>query len=412
VRATDADATVFLVHDGELADVAALLAEIGLDTRECRGKPTLEDRQKPWELVIGTPPRLRDLDPGGTGTRIAVVDEDSKTLRAMLCRVGVDYTVRRPVHPTALRLLLVHAVYQGPERRRTQRVQIGAPTRFRAGFRRHDAVLADLSITGCRLLARISLSRSRRIRIQLPEDPERRRTFTVSGRVIRSGPAPDEPAGIQMIAIHFEKPSRRALRKLSTAVDVYGKGPATLDASHAAATARVDSGPAEAPEPTTRTATSSALSTATPRSKGTAHGGGRDPNHVTAKELDTGDRRAGPRRSTDRHVIALSNQATKVLMGRDISLGGMRVAAAAGLSVGDTLQLALHVRAREAPLVVRAEVTRDDGANGLALAFRDLDESSRHYLENMVKFLPILASRDGDGGEGVIVSEILEHSDG
>jgi hypothetical protein len=386
VKATSAAAIVLLLHDGELADVAALLHELQLSTLERRGTPTLEDRQQPWELVIATPRRLQELGaggPGGCGVRIAVVNQDSKTLRAMLGRIGVDYTVRRPVHPTALRLLLIHAVYRGPERRRTRRVHIGAPVRFRAGLRRREAILADLSITGCRLLAPISLSRSRRLQVRLPLDPARGQTFAVSGRVIRSAAAPEEAPGTQMIAVHFERPSRRTIRKLSDAVQRYGAGPAMLDRKLVAATR-----PAPAP--------------AAPRHEPVA----------AARPCDAvgdgGERRAAPRRSLDRRIVALSGEATKVLMGRDISLGGMRVAPVPGLGVGDCLNLALHVRAREAPLVVETEVVRDEGEHGLVLSFRNLDRAARGYLENMVKFLPILASHDGDGNEGVIVSEIVE----
>ena len=95
-------------------------------------------------------------------------------------------------------------------------------------------------------------------------------------------------------------------------------------------------------------------------------------------------------------------------MGRDISLRGMRVDPHPDLELGAEMKLALHVRAREAPLVVSARVERDDGDAGCLLVFRDLDEVSRTYLEKMVRFLPILATRSADGEHGIILSEILE----
>jgi hypothetical protein len=109
-------------------------------------------------------------------------------------------------------------------------------------------------------------------------------------------------------------------------------------------------------------------------------------------------------------VIALGAEAARVLIGRDISLGGRRFDTHPDVSVGDELQIALHVRARERPLVVRARVERDDGEQGLVLQFCDLSQSSRGYLRRMVNFLPILAIREeGNEGSGVIISEILEH---
>jgi type IV secretory pathway VirJ component len=58
-------------------------------------------------------------------------------------------------------------------------------------------------------------------------------------------------------------------------------------------------------------------------------------------------------------------------------------------------------------LVVDSRVTRDDGEEGLVLEFENLSDQAHEYLKKMVSFLPILAAGD-DGGEGVIVSELLE----
>jgi len=244
--------------------------------------------------------------------------------------------------------------------------------------------------------------------------------------VIRSSVATDEPPGVQMIAVHFEKPARRVQRKLSETIERYGSGPATLEgrdvlaagdggASRAAAASSATAAKSQAahrPVATPAPAHESGAAAGNGEGSPTGPGGGNGRDRACGAEPPAADRRGAPRHGLERPGIALGEEATKVLMGRDISLGGMRVGVAPGLSVGDLLQLALHVRAREAPLVVRAEVTRDEGENGLALAFRDLDESSRGCLESMVKFLPILAARDGDSDEAVIVSEILEHIDG
>ena len=59
--------------------------------------------------------------------RIAILDGESRTVCALLRRSSFEMIVRRPVHPAALRLLLLHALYRGPEKRRTPRVSVGAP---------------------------------------------------------------------------------------------------------------------------------------------------------------------------------------------------------------------------------------------------------------------------------------------
>ena len=55
---------------------------------------------------------------------------DSKTLRRRLRDAGTDLIVRRPVHPAALRLLILHSLYRGPEKRRTNRVSVGATIQY------------------------------------------------------------------------------------------------------------------------------------------------------------------------------------------------------------------------------------------------------------------------------------------
>ena len=92
-----------------------------------------------------------------------------------------------------------------------------------------------------------------------------------------------------------------------------------------------------------------------------------------------------------------------MLIGRDLSVGGMLVERAPNLVVGQHFRIALHVAAGQTPLVLQAEILRDDGERGFAVRFSDVDEASARYLAKMVGSLPVLA-----GGEGVVVSEILE----
>jgi hypothetical protein len=85
----------------------------------------------------------------------------------------------------------------------------------------------------------------------------------------------------------------------------------------------------------------------------------------------------------------------------------MRVDRAPNLEPGQVLQLAIHVTAGETPLVVRAEIVRDDGERGFALRFRNLGAPAERYLAKMVGSLPVLEEGDGDGG-GLVVSEIID----
>jgi hypothetical protein len=128
----------------------------------------------------------------------------------------------------------------------------------------------------------------------------------------------------------------------------------------------------------------------------------------SASEAEGEERRRASRHAyAGRRVVALGQQAARVLIGRDLSVGGMRVDRAPNLQPGQVLQLAIHVSAGETPLVVRAEIVRDDGERGFALRFCDLSNSAERYLAKMVGALPVL--EDGGGqGHGLVVSEIID----
>ena len=116
--------TLLLLHDGELADVKLLAETIGAVVVES----VAAGERLEWDVLVTTPRYAKSehiASARAKAVRIAVLDRNSRTLRTLLRRSGVDLVVRRPVHPAALRLVLVHALYRGPERR-TRRVAVGA----------------------------------------------------------------------------------------------------------------------------------------------------------------------------------------------------------------------------------------------------------------------------------------------
>lgn len=397
-----------LVHDGELAEVRALLGELGTPFTERRGPLCPEDRDARWDLVIGTPKRILriHLDPANRPTQIAVLDEDSRTLRNSLRRADIQVVVRRPVHPAALRAVILHALYRGPEKRRSTRVSVGAPVRYRVRWRRRPAILADLSLGGCRLLTDRRVDVGRTLALQLPAGLAGGRGFSLRARVLRSAAAPGGPGGTLAVTARFERVSPGLHGKLKRAIASHASGPATFEAEDRRAPAP--------PRPERAVPVSPARSEAAP--------GGPDVREVshapkvpaasaplvpapTDVPAGAGERRRSPRHALERRVIALGDEASRVLMGRDISVGGMRVGPNPNLHVGEDLQLAVHLGDRELPLVVRARVHRDDGERGVVLRFHDLAEEASRYLDETVDALPLV---DADGSEGVLVTEILE----
>jgi hypothetical protein len=147
--------------------------------------PTCADLHAPAHRCRAAAPPRGDAPPATRFTRVVVVSEDSNTLRAKLREIGFDYLVRRPVHPEALRLLLLHCLYTGDERRREPRVPVGFEISFRTGMLPRRATLADLSSRGCRLLSRYALEPGKRITLQIPQALGSSEALTLRGRIIR-----------------------------------------------------------------------------------------------------------------------------------------------------------------------------------------------------------------------------------
>ena len=92
-------------------------------------------------------------------------------------------------------------------------------------------------------------------------------------------------------------------------------------------------------------------------------------------------------------------EATQTALGRDLSIGGVRIVEHAGLEVGAEVTLALYAGQREEPVVVEATVARDDGENGVALIFNSVSESQERALEKLCSGLSPLESLQGSDGE-------------
>ncbi|MFQ5699534.1 MAG: PilZ domain-containing protein, partial [Myxococcota bacterium] len=122
------------------------------------------------------------------------------------------------------------------------------------------------------------------------------------------------------------------------------------------------------------------------------------------------ERRRNPRSEYETEVQALTPASTGVILGHDLSIEGMRVGPRDDLALGTRLTLALHRGERREPLVVDAEVAREDGDRGLWLRFADLDAAQAQELEVLVCELPpillrteVVAERDP-----VVVSRQVE----
>jgi hypothetical protein len=390
-----------IVHDGELADVCQLLAELGLAFVEAPARMADVSAYYAASLVIASPPflleRLDDTE-GKHPARIVIMASEGRTVRALLTKSGVERVVRRPVHPTALRLFLLHSLYRGRDKRDNQRVSVGSEVQLRRGWRRRKLLLAEISQRDCRLVTtdffKHPFKPNQKVFLRLPKEVTGERVLVLPSRVVRIG-AVNKTDGMRDICLIFEHLDARDAGLLSKIIEVHATSPAIFDGDLSAAEPRearvVGSRPVQ-PEGEEATAGAGASS-------------------GTEEDAPAGNRRATPRHAFDRRVVALGEEAARVLLGRDISRRGMRVDPSPTLGVGDRLQIAIHTPERKTPLVLQAEVARDDGERGLLLQFVELAADADSYLNQLIQPLPELAepSRADDAEPQMVVSEILEH---
>ena len=345
---------VLLIDDGELDVVRELLEELGVEHGQLAASKARRPVPLPHELLVSTASAALELQcrrtPSATAPRsvwIAFMSADSPEERSALQASGFDFIVRPPVHPAALRLLLRRALYGGEENRLVKRVAIGEPITCRVGLRRQRAVLAELSPRGCRLLCERELPFGARVRLRIPRHATGGRTLRLAGTVLRNTPGPGGggQAGETAVALRFLPLSSKRRESLQQLLRNRIDGPAVL----------------------------------------------RSP--VAPPVEPAGASAVRPARATyDGAVAALCEDGTHVLLGRDLSPGGIRVEPNAVLAVGDDIQLAIHGSSREEPFLVDARVVRDDGERGMALQFESLDPEARVRLESLIESLPAIES--------------------
>lgn len=368
---------VLIVDDGELEDVREILDGLQVEFALLRGGAIPDKIDPPSRLFVATPRRALlaehwKLPPNGGPTRVGIVSEDSNTLRTMLRRLGFHLLIRRPVNAYALRLILLRAIYAGEERRQEDRVPIGAPVSYRSGLFKRMGTIAELSLRGGRLLTDVPLRTGSRISIQVPV-PETSRALALGGRVLRVS---HEPVAGDQHTVAFTLDAKDRSPDLQRLLQHYRSGPAQAMTADGRPRA-----PAEAKLP------------------------------LAAPSSDA-ERRKHERVVFKSEVIGLSEEAATVLVGRDLSIGGMRVEGHPQLELGMRLRLAVFGAPREEPILVRAEVTRaDDGTH--ALRFVDVGAEAAARLEKLVAHLPSVEPLDQEEAEGLgaVVTRIVGRDD-
>ena len=406
-------ARILLVDDGELDEVAKVLEAEGLSYERMRGGRIPADVAPPRDLLIVTPRRVECVRRGspsgadpGRPLRIIAVAEDSPPMRRRLRRAGLHLLVRLPADAEIWRLLVARALYQGNERREDPRVAVGSRVAMDLDPPRSEAesatLLVDLSNRGCRLRTRENFSVGDPIAFALPADLEAGRkdeSLTLRGRVRRIA---NEAGSDQcMLAVVFDPDlPGKSRSRLAALINRWASGPDSLAETRAAIVPAIPACQLPSlPELTLDDETDPPVPALAEIRVQLAD----------VEENPNAERRSQPRGSYESQVAAEGRDGPIVLLGRDLSAGGMRIERLGLLKLGDRFRVALHGPVPGEPFVVHAEITRDDGDDGFALVFDGVDPATATELEKLVACLPNVESLEAGeaGGLGAILSEIL-----
>jgi hypothetical protein len=327
-------------------------------------------------------------------------------MRRRLRRAGLHLLVRLPADAEIWRLLIARALYQGSERREDHRVAVGSRVAIDVDTESSEGelatILVDLSNRGCRLQTRENFSVGDPIVFALPADHDTGREgepFTLRGRVRRI--AVQAGSGESMLAVVFDPDMSDESRiRLTALINRWASGPDSLERVLEPIVPAIPSCQlASLPELTLDDETDPPIPARTEIRVQLAD---------VAENPDV-ERRSLVRGRYESQIVAEGEDGPLVLIGRDLSANGMRIERIGLLRLGDRFRVALHGPGPGEPFVVHAEITRDDGDDGFALVFDDVDSATATELEKLVACLPDVESLDAGeiGGLGAILSEIL-----
>jgi hypothetical protein len=360
---------VLVADDGELLLIREMLGEMNVPYHD--GSPERDGDRAPLELLI-TNPRLALSDRSPPAQfHLVVYEEASKTLQQALTRSSCDLALQSPLDSAVFRMVVDRALYHGPERRRAPRAVLWAEVKVKTGLRQTPATLSQLSIRGCSLLmARVPKEGSKLV-LTLPKGVTGAQPLSIEGRVIGSTLIQAERGSVT-VSVRFVKLAREDVQQLASIVR-----------QHAGHKLPIPGAPPQKPIQNEAE------------------------ERVAQRPLGV-DRRKQPRAGFTSQILASSIEGSRVLLGCDLSTGGMRVQPDETLTVGDEFKIALYARKGLPAVMVRAIVARRDHDGSLGLRFDDVTRANVARLEEMVAALPLLVDTH-DAKPGVVVSQVLEY---
>jgi hypothetical protein len=343
-------------------------------------------------VIIATVKRILALEGSvdltglpGKPVWIAVHSQDFLPLRARLRKLGVHFLVQSSVGSEALRLLLAHAVYRGREKREDSRLPVGSPVDcWDAAENEFAAELLDLARDGCRLLSDHSLDPESALSVGLPSKLAGGEELSLAGRIVRV--EPHSGSERNLVTVAFDEIAADALELLDAILEgkVIGTVVTRLGENLSEETAPTTITERPAPEPA------------------------REDDQEPAAPLDRPPHRRRNRRVVyTRKVTALLGGGEHIILGRDLSIAGMRSEPIPEFPVGMRLELAIYGPSGAEPVLVQAVVSRDDGPLGTVFRFESMAPGDAPRLQAIIAGKPeIRWLSNGEADEQVVMSRI------
>jgi len=361
--------SVLILDDGELQPIVSVLDRLGCDYVRIRGGSLETKLSLPKDLILTTARRamahLSAPPPDASGpVRVAISSEDCTTLRTQLRLLGFEYLIRQPLHIEAVERLLSRILnYSGAERRRSSRHSLRCEVQLHTSKREEQAMLTEISRHGCLISSTRELPARMQVELTLPRAATRGEPLPLRGQIVRV--QRDQAVGMWNAAIEFEALEHTVAASLNELLWLLER----------------------------------------------TRENERKPEEIEAEEREV-ERRTAKRRTFGKEILSTIDQTKRTLIGKDLSLGGMRVEPRAELVAGKALRVALFGPDSGDTLMLGAHVARNDGAMGVALHFDPMSPEAKHKLEALIIGMPAVeALEDGESDAlGTVLTEIVFES--
>ncbi|MEE9606403.1 MAG: PilZ domain-containing protein [Myxococcota bacterium] len=421
---------ILVLDDGDLLRVRNAIAEIGVVFEHRMWADLQQGVFLPRQLLVTSPRYATEVSKlvksGGRRTLpiwVCAHGQDFLPFRERLRGLGVHYLISSRLHPEAMRLFFLQVLYGGRERRHNERLLVSCELAYWLGGKWEDGRLQELSRRGCRVLANERAMPGSSAVVRLPTDVAGGSDLTLTGCVThctseakRSG-----GEGYSLIVV-FEGLERQAHLRLKSILD--GRNLGTRITPLGLPPPRPDDAPEQPGEKAKarkRTAAAKPAKTtkppkpakrrkaAKPRKRAASQNPLALPELEIEPELPPKDRRSQPRREYMRKLITLNADAEEAVLGRDLSLEGVRLDRHQGLAVGTPISLAIYGGRREEPRIFDARVVWKHPTGGAGLRFDPMTPEERAWLEELIESLPLVESLDDirPDGERIVISKLV-----